>query len=124
MEAISESLCYNLYGDEDCQWVSVLWWEIAEVFYLFDVSSKLSLFFLLWVKGWSVRKFGGYREEVFYINMYSKCDLVAKRRLSEKLVFLRNYLGVGAWYFISDFNAANSREERRGVNGVTSVELR
>lgn len=48
---------------------------------------------------------------------------MAKRRLSEKLVFLRNYLGVGVWYFIGDFNAGNSKEERRGVNGVTSVEL-
>lgn len=56
------------------------------------------------------------KKRCFVINVYSKCNLMAKRRLCENLVLIRNTLGMGAWCFFGDFNSVCTREERRGVN--------
>lgn len=61
-------------------------------------------------------EWGPLRRKCFVVNIYSKCDLVGKQCLWERLVLLRNSLGVGAWCFIGDFNLAVHREERRGSN--------
>lgn len=50
----------------------------------------------------------------FVVNIYSKCDLVAKRRLWDNLVEVKEGLGDGVWCMVGDFNAVRCRDERRG----------
>jgi exonuclease III len=50
------------------------------------------------------------------VNVYSKCDLPAKRRLWDRLVELRRSMGEGAWCILGDFNLVCRSGERRGVN--------
>lgn len=50
----------------------------------------------------------------FVVNVYSKCDLSAKKRLWENLVVHINSLGGGAWCFVGDFNSSLEAEGRRG----------
>jgi len=58
------------------------------------------------------------------INVYSKCDLPAKRRLWENLIREQNDRGGGAWCILGDFNVVRRRDERRGVNvGATSTQV-
>jgi len=50
------------------------------------------------------------------VNVYSKCDLAAKRRLWETLVEERATRGGGAWCVLGDFNVVCRRDEMRGAN--------
>lgn len=54
------------------------------------------------------------------INIYSKCDLSAKKRLWECLVSEREHRAGGAWCMVVDFNVVRKRDERRGVNDEAS----
>ena len=63
---------------------------------------------------------GGYFGMRGGINVYSKCDLPAKRRLWENLIRERNNRGGGAWCILGDFNVVRRRDERRGVNTEAS----
>jgi len=40
----------------------------------------------------------------FVMNIYSKCDLVAKKVLWESFGLVRHALGEGAWCLIGEFN--------------------
>ena len=64
------------------------------------------------------------KHQCFVINVYSKCDLPAKRRLWDSLIALRMRMGEGggggAWCILGDFNSVAEREERRGVNEEVS----
>jgi len=60
---------------------------------------------------WGVEK-----KKCMVVNIYSKCDLVVKRRIWEALVEERENRGVGAWCILGDFNVVCRRDERRGVN--------
>jgi hypothetical protein len=60
---------------------------------------------------WGVKKI-----KCMMINVYSKCDLAAKKRLWDRLVVARKNLGIGAWCVLGDFNAVAEMDERRGVN--------
>ena len=54
------------------------------------------------------------------INVYSKCDLVAKGRLRESLVEETANRGRGVWCVLGDFNVVCRRDERREVNEEAS----
>jgi hypothetical protein len=42
------------------------------------------------------------------VNIYSKCDLAAKRRLWENIVLVKNTFGDWVWCVVGDFNAVTS----------------
>jgi len=48
------------------------------------------------------------------VNIYSKCDLLAKQRLWDNLLLVKNTFGDGVWCMVGDFNAVNHVDERRG----------
>jgi hypothetical protein len=48
------------------------------------------------------------------VNVYSKCDLTAKRRLWERILEVKEGLGDGLWCLVEDFNSVRTGEERRG----------
>jgi len=54
------------------------------------------------------------------INVYSKCDLPAKKRLWDNLIGERQTRGGGVWCVLGDFNVVGWRDERRGVNEEAS----
>jgi len=118
MEVISESVCRNLWGDDDFLFAFLpsvgisggilsVWRKSASKLIFSFVGEGLVGVCLEW---------GPLKRRCLVVNIYSKCDLVGKQRLWEKLVFIRNFLGVGAWCFIGDFNSVLHREERRGTN--------
>jgi len=53
----------------------------------------------------------------FVINVYSKSDLLANKRLWYRLLELRRSLGDGVWCILGDFNMVGGSDERKGVNG-------
>jgi hypothetical protein len=65
-------------------------------------------------------EWGAHNQKCIIINVYSKCDLEAKKRLWDKLVEIRGDLGEAAWCILGDFNAVCNRDERRGVNDESS----
>ena len=126
MEDISDTVCRYLWGDEDCQWAFLpsagnsggilsIWGKSdSNLIYSF-VGEGLMGVCLEWEP---------LRRRCLVINVYSKCDLVGKQRLWEKLVLLRDSLGVATWCLIGDFNVVLHREERRGSSGGPSVDYR
>jgi hypothetical protein len=118
MEVISDSLVHNLWGNSDCCWAFVP-----------SVGSSGGIL-SIWRKQYSVLLFSFFGEgflgvcldwgvipqRIFLINIYSKCDLSAKRVLwSDILSLKRNHVG-GEWCILGDFNSVRSIQERRGVN--------
>jgi hypothetical protein len=50
------------------------------------------------------------------VNVYSKCDISAKRRLWNNLLACKRGIGDGRWCVVGDFNAVRRSEERSGIN--------
>jgi hypothetical protein len=70
-------------------------------------------------------EWGPLRRRCLVVNVYSKCDLVGKQRLWEKLVLIRNSLGVGAWCFILvTLTWFFTWKKEGGVSGGPSVDYR
>jgi len=65
-------------------------------------------------------EWGRNKVRCFVVNIYSKCDLVAKQRLWTNLVLIKNTFGDGVWCMVGDFNAVSHADERRGVNSLVS----
>ena len=55
------------------------------------------------------------------INVYSKCDLSAKRRLWDNLIREHDHRRGGVWCVVGDFNVVRRRDERKGVNEEAST---
>ncbi|CAK8560279.1 unnamed protein product [Lathyrus sativus] len=49
---------------------------------------------------------------IFFLNIYSSCQLVEKRRTWTKIVEWKNRLEVGEWIIGGDFNSVKHRNER------------
>lgn len=47
---------------------------------------------------------GVLKKITFVVNIYSMCDLLAKRRLWDTLVEVQGGLGDGVWCFLGNFN--------------------
>lgn len=128
LEVISDSLCFNIWGGEDCQWIYLpavgnsggllsIWCKsVASLIFSFSGESFVGV-----CLEWGVLK------RCFIVNVYSKCNMSGKRILWENLAALKNNLGNGAWCFLGDFNAVLNRGERKGQNqlgsGPSSVEM-
>lgn len=99
MEVITQNFCNNLWGGEDCDWAFLP--SEGNSGGILSIWSKSNSSFNFTFRGegyvgvcldWGVLK-----QKCFVVNVYSKCDLPAKRRLWERLVDLRRSLGEGAW---------------------------
>lgn len=119
-EVITEALCRNLWGDDNFRWAFLP--SVGNSGGILSIwrKSKSNLIYSFVGEGivGVCLEWGPLRRRCLVVNVYSKCDLVGKQRLWEKLVWLRNSLGVGAWCLIGDFNFVLHPEERRGVNEV------
>jgi hypothetical protein len=123
LEVISDSLCFNIWGGEDCQWVYLpavgnrggllsIWCKsAASLIFSFTGESFIGV-----CLEWGILK-----RRCFIINVYSKCNLSGKRILWEHLTALKKSLGSGAWCFLGDFNAVLNRGERKGLNQISVV---
>ncbi|XP_058771389.1 uncharacterized protein LOC131644810 [Vicia villosa] len=58
---------------------------------------------------------------IYFINVYSPCNLADKRELWEELLGWKNKLEVGEWVVGGDFNSIKNREKRRGVENFCRV---
>jgi len=117
LEAISNSLCYNIWGGDGCNWAFLpsvcnsggilSSWRKSNSSILFSLTGEG---FVCVCLEWGVHK-----PRCFVVNVFSKCDLPAKNRLWDNLVLVKNTFGDGVWCVIGDFNAVTSSRERRGV---------
>jgi exonuclease III len=125
LENINDSLCYSLLGSQDVLWA-----------YLPSVGNSGGIL-SLWRKSLSTLLFtftgegyvgvclewGVERHICLVVNVYAKCDLVAKRRLWEALCSSKRRFGSGMWCILGDFNSVICGDERRGVTQQDSVTL-
>jgi hypothetical protein len=110
LEIISDSLCFSIWGGEDCCWA-----YLPSMGNIWRKSSSRLIFsfmgegFVGVCLEWGVEKI-----VCFIVNVYSKCDMGGKRRLWNSLIMSKGGFGDGNWCVIGDFNAVLEREERRG----------
>jgi hypothetical protein len=125
-EAVTESLCRQLWGDDDFLWAFLpsvgnsggilsIWHKSDSIFLFSFVCEGLVGVCMEW---------GPLRRRCLVVNVYSKCDLVGKQRLWDKLILIRNSLGGGAWCFIGDFNSVLHQEERKGAIDMSGTVYR
>jgi len=116
MEVITQSFCNGLWGGQDCDWAFLP--SVGNSGGIISLLSKCNCSFNFSFVGdgyvgvcldWGVSK-----DRCFVINVYSKCGLLAKKRLWERLVELRRSLGEGVWCVLGDFNAVGGSDEKRG----------
>jgi hypothetical protein len=128
MESVSEKLCHSLWGSEDCLWVSFP--SVGNSGGILSIWRKSSSALLFSFTGDGFVgvciEWGASRRICFMVNVYAKCDLVAKRRLWGALIATKTTLGDGNWCILGDFNSVASGDERCGVNPVVanSMEIR
>jgi exonuclease III len=119
---VTPSLCFSIWGGEDCDWVfKALEGSSGGILSIWRKScaSLVSSFqgdgFVGVILDWGVEK-----TRCTIINVYSKCDLSAKRILWESLLGERQNREGEVWCVLGDFNVVRSRDERRGVNSEAS----
>jgi exonuclease III len=123
LEVVTSSICHSIWGDDDCDWVfrpsegnsggilSIWRKSCATLIEAFQGEGYVGV-----CLEWGVEKI-----KCVLINVYSKCDLPAKKRLWENLVRERDSRGGGVWCVVGDFNVVRRRDERRGVNEEAST---
>ncbi|KAK2454307.1 hypothetical protein QL285_001883 [Trifolium repens] len=124
LEVIPDTLCYSLWGGQDCDWAFLpaegnsggilsIWRKVdSSLIFTFIGEGFVGV-----CLEWGVRK-----QICFVVNVYAKCDLNAKRRLWENIIMSKGGFGGGLWCVVGDFNAVTSSNERRGI-GVMSPSL-
>jgi len=118
LQEINPNLCFSLWGGEDCEWAfRPLEGNSGGILSIWRKSSA-NLLFSFQVEGYVgvCLEWGVEKKRCIVVNVYSKCDLVANRRMWEELVAERANRGGGAWCVLGDFNVVCRRDERRGVN--------
>lgn len=120
---VTPSLCFSIWGDEDCDWVyrasegssggilSMWRKSCATLVDSFQGDGYVGV-----ILDWGVDN-----TRCTVINVYSKCDLPAKRNLWENLIGERQSRDGGVWCVLGDFNVVRRRDERRGVNAEASL---
>jgi hypothetical protein len=67
----------------------------------------------------------GLRKSVcIVVNVYSKCDLNAKRRLWNNRLLCKRGIGDGRWCVVGDFNSVCRGDERSGVMVLLALRQR
>ncbi|CAJ2673622.1 unnamed protein product [Trifolium pratense] len=125
LETISSSLCYYLWGSQDCEWTFLpSEGNSGGILSIWKKDNNLLLFIFTGQGFVGVCLESGIQKKViFVVNVYAKCDLDSKRRLWENLVMSKRGFEDGAWCFAGDFNAVYRREERRGVSQINHSRL-
>jgi hypothetical protein len=94
-----DSLCRSLWGSDDCDWAFLP--SVGNSGGIISIwrKSDSNLLFSFVGEGFVgvCLEWGTLRERCLVVNIYSKCDLVAKQRLWEKLLLLKNTFGDGVW---------------------------
>jgi hypothetical protein len=123
MEVVSESFCRSLWGSDQCTWAFFPSEGASGGILSIWGNSNSNLIFTFIGEGfvgvcleWGVKK-----SICFIVNVYSKCDLVAKRRLWWNISMSKGGFGRGVWCVVGDFNAVRRPEERRGVSEHSSL---
>lgn len=91
LENVSPELCYNLWGSINCNWVFLpSKGNSGGILSLWNKSSS-KLIFSFSGEGFVgvCLEWGPLATRCFLVNIYSKCDLVSKRRLWDNLVELK-----------------------------------
>ena len=122
LEVITNSLCHNLWGSDDCEWAFLP--SIGNSGGILSIwrKSNSSLLFSFTGEGFMrvCLEWGVHKKRCFVVNVYFKCNLLPKKRLWDSLVLVKNTFGDLKWCVIGDFNAVTCAEERRGINDVVS----
>jgi len=102
LENVSPALSYKLWGSQNCNWAFLpsegnsggilsLWNNtISKLIFSFSGDGFVGV----------CLEWGVLATRCFVVNIYSKCDLVAKRRLWDNLVEVKEGLGDGVWWEI------------------------
>jgi hypothetical protein len=122
LEVISEALCHSLWGGSDCEWAFLpaegnsggilsIWRNVNSSLIFTFIGEGFVGVCLEW----------GVRKNIFFmVNVYAKCDIIAKRGLWDNICMSKRGFGEGIWCVVGDFNAVRRRDERRGVGIVNS----
>ncbi|CAJ2642584.1 unnamed protein product [Trifolium pratense] len=118
LEVITDSICYSIWGSQDCDWVYLP--SVGRSGGILSIWSKSNNSLIFSFKGEGFvgvcLEWGVLKTICFVVNVYSKCDIVSKRRLWNNLLNCKRGLGDGRWCVVGDFNAIRRMEERIGVN--------
>jgi hypothetical protein len=97
METISDSVCYNIWGGEDCQWVHLpAVGNSGEILSIWCKSAASLIFSFTGENFVGVcLDWGPLNQRVFIINVYSRCDMSGKRNLWENLIMSKTGFGRG-----------------------------
>ena len=126
LEVITDTLCYSLWGDKDCEWAFLpsignsggilsIWRKSDSKL----IHSFVGNGFVGVCVDWGV-----HNKRCFIMNIYSKCDLTSKKAMWESIGVVRQVWREEAWCLIGDFNSVCAREERKGVNTWITSEQR
>ncbi|MCH80359.1 endonuclease/exonuclease/phosphatase family protein, partial [Trifolium medium] len=125
LEEVSDALCYSIWGGEDCSWafypsagnsggiLSIWRKSVSSLIFSFTGDGYVGV-----CLDWGVQK-----NRCFLVNVYSKCDISNKRRLWESILMSKGGFRGGAWCVIGDFNAVLQRDERRGINSQSPMDV-
>jgi exonuclease III len=118
LEVISETLCFSLWGSDDCDWVYLPADGRSGGILSIWCKSNSSLIFSFIGEGFVgvCIEWGPQKTICIIVNVYSKCDIASKRNLWANLINCKRGLGDGRWCVVGDFNAVCKMEERVGVN--------
>ena len=122
LEVVTKSACQGLWGGDDCDWAFLSAVGNSEGIISIWRKFDANVLFLFVGEGFVgvCLEWGRKKERRFVVNIYSKCDLVAKQRLWANPVLVKNTFGEGLSCMVGDFNAVSHVDERRGVNSVAS----
>jgi hypothetical protein len=121
-EVVTEDLCCSIWGGDNCQWAYLpSSGNSGGILSIWNKASATLIFSFIGEGFVGVCvEWGPNRKVCFIVNIYSSCDIVAKRRLWRNLIMSKGGFGGSVWCLLGDFNAVLNRVERRGVNQITT----
>jgi hypothetical protein len=97
MELVSDALCYAIWGGENCQWAYLPSSGNSGGILSIWNNALASLIFSFIGEGFVgvCLEWGVTKKVCFMVNVYSSCDLLAKRRLWGNLIMSNSVVCVG-----------------------------
>jgi hypothetical protein len=112
LETVADSLCYSIWGDEDCSWAFLPSTGSSGGILSIWCKSSSRLIFTFIGEGFVgvCLEWGLDKHVCLVVNIYSKCVMEGKRRLWNSLIMSKGGFRGGKWCVIGDFNAVLDRE--------------